>query len=88
MTGQIGTVRCVVKRNNVTIEIAPGVQQKISEETERLGMDKKELVRRIIHWFFELPDEIRADALGVLPDRLKSDVAELLLRRMREGQNK
>lgn len=76
------------KRYSMNINARPQTQEIIISESERTGMDRTELVTRILDWFARQDEGLRAMILGILPESLHVDVARAILEKMAAGEKR
>ena len=53
-----------LNRSMINIELSPEAQGAVNDACKRAGMKKRELVARVLRWFADQDDEIRALVLG------------------------
>ena len=69
----------------VRIEVTKQAWDEIGRLTAKLGMTQLSMHSRMIEWLSAQPDQIRAAVLQHFPERVKGDVARLILKNMRAG---
>ena len=68
-----------LNRSMINIELSPEAQGAVNDACKRAGMKKRELVARVLRWFADQDDEIRALVLGAIPKSVAPMVARHLL---------
>lgn len=69
------------KRCMISMEITPKALEGVQEISRRTGMIQKELVGRVLEWFYELPHIERQIILGQFDSDDKVLFSDLLIRR-------
>lgn len=71
------------KRVVFRIQLTPDAKQALLSITSDLGITQIAVTSKLVEWFSSQPDMIQAAVLGLYPDVIKQDVAELILEQMR-----
>ena len=66
-------------RGMINIELSPEAQAAVDAACELTGMKKRELVARVLKWFANQDEEIRALVLGSIPRSVVPMVTKHLL---------
>lgn len=74
------------KRVVFRIQLTPEAKDRIEGFSDRLGITQIALTSKIVEWFANQPDMVQAAILGLYPDLIKTDVAEMILAKM-AGRN-
>lgn len=74
-------------RNVVRIDLTASAKRKIDQLTADFGMTQVSMLSRLIERFAELPKSVQAALLGLLPKELEPDLADLVLRHLRDRKN-
>lgn len=75
------------KRVVFRIQLTTDAKKRLLDISDQLGITQIAVTSRIVEWFANQPDIIQAAILGLYPDMIKKDVAQLILERMAEGKN-
>lgn len=70
------------QRQNLNIELADGNKDQLERVRAWNGMTQKELVSRLINWFCGQDRVVQQVILGVIPEEIAPDVAQMLLKRL------
>lgn len=78
----------MAEREVIKIAVSPEAKQAIEAMCQRYGMSQIELASRLYTWLADQEEVVQAAVLGLLPEDLAPEIAELALRRMaeREGE--
>lgn len=71
----------MAKRSNVPVELSESAK-KVVDGYAALGMSRRAVVEKILTWFSEQDDAVRATILGTIPESLRADVARLYMGRL------
>lgn len=74
------------KRVVFRIQLTTEAKDRIQGFSDRLGITQIALTSKIVEWFANQPDMVQAAILGLYPDLIKTDVAEMILAKM-AGRN-
>jgi hypothetical protein len=74
---QSKAVRRVVFRVQMTLE----AKERLAALSDNTGITQLGLTMRVLEWFAGQPEEVRAAVLGLYPESIRQEVAELLLKR-------
>lgn len=72
----------MAKRFVMRVELSPSARGKVTSLSKKLGMTQLALVSRLVDWFALQDETIQAACLGLYPERIRPDVARLLLQQM------
>jgi len=77
-------------KNRVTfrIQLTGEAKDIVNGIGDRLGITHIALCSKIIEWFAGQPDTIQAAILGLYPDLIKADVAQLILSKIAKGDGR
>jgi hypothetical protein len=70
------------------IELTPDAKKGLTELCDRLGMTQIAATSRIIEWFTTQPDVVQAAVLGLYPQDIRSEIAEIILKRLASEHKK
>jgi len=73
------------QRQNLNIELADGNKDQLERVRAWNGMTQKEMVSRLINWFCNQDRVVQQVILGVIPEEIAPDVAQMLLKRLASG---
>jgi len=76
------------RRVIMRIELNPNAKKGLMELCDRLGMTQIATTSRIIEWFTTQPDVIQAAILGLYPQDIRADIAEIILKRLATERKK
>lgn len=68
------------------IQLTLDAKQSLERLTDELGITQIAATSKLVEWFAGQPDTVQGVILGLFPDMIKQDVAELILRRMASDQ--
>jgi hypothetical protein len=72
----------VNRRVIMRIELYPEAKQGLIDLCDRLGMTQVASTSRIIEWFTTQNDVLQAAILGLYPKDIRSEIAEMILKKM------
>jgi hypothetical protein len=75
------------QRQNLNIELADGNKDQLERVRAWNGMTQKEMVSRLINWFCTQDRVVQQVILGVIPEEIAPDVAQMLLKRLAGGKS-
>lgn len=70
------------RRVIMRIELNPSAKKGLTELCDRLGMTQIATTSRIIEWFAAQPDLIQVAILGLYPQDIRAEIAEMILKRL------
>jgi hypothetical protein len=70
------------RRVIMRIELTPNAKKGLTELCDRLGMTQIATTSRIIEWFTTQSDVVQAAILGLYPQEIRAEIAELILKRL------
>jgi hypothetical protein len=76
------------RRVIMRIELYPEAKKGLADLCDRLGMTQIAATSRIIEWFTTQSDVVQAAVLGLYPQDIRAEVAELILKRMAADNKK
>jgi hypothetical protein len=76
------------RRVIMRIELFPEAKKGLADLCDRLGMTQIAATSRIIEWFTTQPDVVQAAVLGLYPQDIRAEVAEMILKRMTSSHKK
>ena len=76
------------RRVIMRIELYPEAKKGLADLCDRLGMTQIAATSRIIEWFTTQSDVVQAAVLGLYPQDIRAEVAELILKRMASEHKK
>jgi hypothetical protein len=76
------------RRVIMRIELLPEAKEALTGMTDRLGMTQIAATSRIIEWFTTQSDVVQAAILGLYPQDIRAEVAEMILKRMASDSKK
>lgn len=68
----------MAERIIVRIELTPEAKEHIEEMYQRAGMTQLSMISRLVGWFAEADDMVKAAVLGHYPAELKADITKLI----------
>jgi hypothetical protein len=83
--GVCGRQKAMSERDIIKIAITPQAKRAIEAVCERYGMSQIELASRLYTWLADQDEVLQAAVLGILPDSVAPDVAEMVLQRMADS---
>jgi hypothetical protein len=72
----------MAESKNFRIVLEPALKGRVVDIFDAQGISQQEGIRRLLLWFCDQPDVIRAAVLGQLPASISADVARIVLERM------
>jgi hypothetical protein len=72
------------RRVIMRIELYPEAKKGLTDLCDRLGMTQIATTSRIIEWFTTQTDVVQAAILGLYPQDIRSEIAELIMKRLAE----
>jgi hypothetical protein len=69
------------RRVIMRIELFPRAKSHLETLCDRLGMTQVATTSRVIEWFAEQTDLVQAAILGLYPESIRAEVAQLILKR-------
>jgi hypothetical protein len=72
----------------VRIELTPSAKSRLNELTDKAGMTQVAMLSRLVEWFANQDDMIQAAVLGQYPMEIQSEIAGLILKKMRGNGGK
>ena len=76
------------RRVIMRIELTPDAKKGLTDLCDRLGMTQIAATSRIIEWFTTQPDVVQAAVLGLYPQDIRSEIAEIILKRLASEHKK
>jgi hypothetical protein len=76
------------RRVIMRIELYPSAKDHLTDMCSRLGMTQVAATSRLVEWFCEQQDVVQAAVLGLYPEDIRSEVAQLILKRMASAKKK
>jgi hypothetical protein len=76
------------RRVIMRIELLPEAKDSLTGLCDRLGMTQIATTSRIIEWFTTQSDVVQASILGLYPQDIRAEVAEMILKRMASDAKK
>ena len=76
------------RRVIMRIELLPEAKEGLTGLCDRLGMTQIAATSRIIEWFTTQSDVVQAAILGLYPQDIRAEVAEMILKRMASDSKK
>ena len=76
------------RRVIMRIELLPEAKDGLTGLCDRLGMTQIATTSRIIEWFTTQSDVVQAAILGLYPQDIRAEVAEMILKRMASDSKK
>jgi hypothetical protein len=76
------------RRVIMRIELLPEAKDGLTGLCDRLGMTQIAATSRIIEWFTTQSDVVQAAILGLYPQDIRAEVAEMILKRMASDSKK
>lgn len=76
------------RRVIMRIELYPSAKEGLTDLCDRLGMTQVAATSRIIEWFTTQTDVVQAAILGLYPKDIRSELAELILKKMASEKKK
>jgi len=76
------------RRVIMRIELTPDAKKGLTELCDRLGMTQIATTSRIIEWFTTQPDVVQAAVLGLYPQDIRAEIAEIILKRLASDHKK
>jgi hypothetical protein len=76
------------RRVIMRIELYPEAKRGLTDLCDRLGMTQIATTSRIIEWFTTQTDVVQAAILGLYPQDIRAEVAELILKRLTDQKKK
>jgi hypothetical protein len=70
------------RRVIMRIELFPEAKKGLADLCDRLGMTQIAATSRIVEWFTTQPDVVQAAVLGLYPQDIRAEIAEIILKRM------
>jgi hypothetical protein len=76
------------RRVIMRIELLPEAKEGLTGLCDRLGMTQIAATSRIIEWFTTQSDVVQAAILGLYPQDIRAELAEMILKRMASDAKK
>jgi hypothetical protein len=76
------------RRVIMRIELLPEAKEGLTGLCDRLGMTQIAATSRIIEWFTTQSDVVQAAILGLYPQDIRAELAEMILKRMASDSKK
>lgn len=76
------------RRVIMRIELFPQAKDRLQDLTDRLGMTQVAATSRLVEWFAAQNDVVQAAVLGLYPEAIKADVANIILKQMASQKSK
>jgi hypothetical protein len=76
------------RRVIMRIELTPDAKKGLTELCDRLGTTQIATTSRIIEWFTTQPEVVQAAVLGLYPQDIRAEIAELILKRLASDHKK
>lgn len=76
------------RRVIMRIELYPEAKEGLAGMCDRLGMTQIAATSRIIEWFTAQNDVVQAAILGLYPEDIRAEVAEMILKKMAADKRK
>lgn len=76
------------RRVIMRIELQPEAKRGLADLCDRLGMTQIAATSRIIEWFTGQSDVVQAAVLGLYPQDIRAEVAEIILKHMASGSKR
>ncbi len=73
-------------RSIFRVQLTAVAKKNLLKVTEKTGITQIAVTSKLTEWFANQPDTIQAAILGLYPDAIKTDVATILLKRMKAGK--
>jgi hypothetical protein len=70
------------------IELYPQAKDHLTDLCSRLGMTQVAATSRLVEWFCEQQDVVQAAVLGLYPEDIRAEVAQMILKRMASEKKK
>jgi hypothetical protein len=70
------------RRVIMRIELYPQAKDHLTDLCGRLGMTQVAATSRLVEWFCEQQDVVQAAVLGLYPEDIRAEVAQMILKRM------
>jgi hypothetical protein len=70
------------RRVIMRIELFPSAKDHLTDMCARLGMTQVAATSRLVEWFCEQQDVVQAAVLGLYPEDIRAEVAQMILKRM------
>jgi len=84
----VGMKREAERRVIMRIELFPEAKDRLQDLTDRLGMTQVAATSRLVEWFTAQNEVVQAAVLGLYPEQIRADVANLILKEMAAGTRK
>ena len=68
------------------IELFPAAKDRLNDVCRRLGMTQTAVATRLIEWFAEQTDAVQVVVLGLIPQKMRAEVAAIILERRTSQQ--
>lgn len=66
----------------VRIELTPEAKEHINQMCDKAGMTQVAMLSRLVEWFANESDMVKAAVLGHYPAELQTDIAKLVMKRL------
>jgi hypothetical protein len=76
------------KRVIMRIELFPEAKDKLMEMCDKLGMTQVAATSRLVEWFTDQQDVLQAAVLGLYPEDIRAEVANMVLKRLAAEKKK
>lgn len=70
------------KRVSMQIDLNAAAAKSLRAESDRLGLPQKELASRLLVWFAEQPDYVRATILNIYPPSIAQDIGLMVMQKL------
>jgi hypothetical protein len=70
----------MVKRQDVRLELLPSAKTALETIAHQRGMKQSALLERLIEWFASTRDPMHPLVLGLIPEEIRVDCAEMILK--------
>lgn len=74
------------KRVILNVDVPPSLTQKLRELSGETGISQREMVARILDWFFDETDVVQGTILRNIPKSLRVDVGRMALEKLAKGE--
>jgi hypothetical protein len=75
-----GYDRAMVKREDVRLELLPSAKTALENIAHQRGMKQSSLLERLIEWFATTREPMHPLVLGLIPEEIRMDCAEIILK--------
>lgn len=74
------------KRAVFRIQLTNEAKKRLLEISDKLGITQIAVTSKLTEWFALQPDVVQAAILGLYPDAIKQDVAQIIIKAMASGK--